>query len=253
VDVVRDRGKVVLRKHVIRAFSAGLAALAMPAALSGQQFGTDDASIVGFRACQLEAWHGETETRVEPACQPIRNLEIMVGFGLLPNDTGRSRQILMETKYAVVDSDDSGIGLAFAAGVEIEPPEHTAANVAALYALVPVSVDLASDRLTLHANLGLRYERDQHEHEGEVHDARHLLSLWAARGDLLLPGLGERLTLVSELYGTGRDSPAFQVGMRASLLPDTLVVDLSWGGHMAAGERGAGWVIGLGWTPPRLF
>jgi hypothetical protein len=250
----RDRTRAGPRKHAIRGLGLALASLVVPAALAGQQFGTDDAAIVGYRACQLEAWYGETETRVEPACQVIRNLEVTAGFAWLRENGGTSVEYLLETKLALLEPDDNALGLALLVGAEFARQRAGgAAGVAALYALIPASIGIGADRLTLHGNLGGKYERDEHEHDGERHGERHLVSLWAARGDLLLPFVGERLTLVSEVFGTGRDSPEFQVGVRASVIPERLLVDLSWGGHTAADTRGAGWVIGIGWTPPPLF
>jgi hypothetical protein len=55
----------------------------LPAAAEAQQFATDDAGIADYRACQVEAWRGETASWLLPACHFIRNLEITAGMGFV--------------------------------------------------------------------------------------------------------------------------------------------------------------------------
>lgn len=52
-----------------------------PAQLGAQQLATDDAGIVDYRACQLEAWHGQCSSWLLPACSPVRNPELTFGLG----------------------------------------------------------------------------------------------------------------------------------------------------------------------------
>jgi hypothetical protein len=80
--------------------------------------------------------------------------------------------------------------------------------------------------------------------------AAHHAFTWAFRGDLVLT---ERFTLIGELFGEDRLRPEYQLGLRTILLPEYLLADLSYGGHSAAGVAGAGWAVGLAWTPPPLF
>jgi hypothetical protein len=69
------------------------AALLLAGPLHGQQFATDAAALVEYRACHLEAWHGERETRIEPACQLVRRLEVTLGIG------SAGRECLVEGEY----------------------------------------------------------------------------------------------------------------------------------------------------------
>jgi hypothetical protein len=79
--------------------------------------------------------------------------------------------------------------------------------------------------------------------------AQHAFT-WAFRGDLVLT---ECFTLIGELFGEDRLRPEYQLGLRTILLPEYLLADLSYGGHSAPGVAGAGWAVGLAWTPPPLF
>ncbi len=223
--------------------------LAAPAA--AQQFVTDDAAIVDYRACQLEAWHGQVESWVQPACQPIRNLEITVGIGFLANDGGRTIEYLLEGKTIFRELETNGFGWGLVAGVGVDPLAQVSGwPVAEIYAYLPASLSLADDRLILHGNLGWHFERGEHEHNGEVHEEAHHALTWAFRSDVLL---AERLTLIGELFAEDRFLPEYQVGLRTTVVADRLLIDVTYGGHTAAGADGLGWVVGLTWTPPPFF
>ena len=95
----------------------GFGSLATPAA--AQQYVVDDAAIVDYRTCHVEAWHGERASWILPACQPVGNLEIAAGVGFV--DEGDD---LRETEYAVeaktllrpLEPNDWGVGLVLGAG-----------------------------------------------------------------------------------------------------------------------------------------
>jgi hypothetical protein len=145
-----------------------------------------------------------------------------------------------------------GVGLV--AGLGFGPLSQVLGRGAAgAFAYVPATLPLADERLTLHVNLGWAFERDEHEHGGVLHEEAHHAFTWAARGDVVLPlalAGAERLTVIAEAFGEDRWRPEYQVGVRVVLLPDRLHGDVSWGGHTGRGHRGAGWAVGLAWTPP---
>jgi hypothetical protein len=238
-------------RALIPALLVLLSLLLLPGAARTQQFVVDDAALVDRNACQLEAWHGETETRFEPACQLVRGLELMAGVGLVGAGRGRQLEYRLEAKYLLREPGDRRLGVALLAGLEYQPGEQ-GAGLESVYAYVPVTVPVRGEQLLLHANLGWHYERDAHEHGGEVHDEPHHALTWGLRADLLLPVAGERFALIGELFGEDRLLPEFQVGLRSELIAERLTLDLSWGGHTQGGLRGAGWTLGLAWTPPPL-
>jgi len=236
----RNHGPRLWVPRRLLALAVGAIIAAAPGALCAQQFGTDDAGVVKFGACQIEAWHGETETRVEPACQLIRNLEVMVGFAL-DGVGGGIEEYSLELKTVLRAPEPGGLGVGLVGGLDVarewEPEDGPLAGA---FVYVPATLSFGDDRFLLHGNLGWQFSRD---------DDRHSL-LWGARGDLHLPWLDERFVVVGELFGDDSERPEFQAGLRTKIVPDRLILDVSWGGHTVRQREGRGWVVGFGWTPP---
>lgn len=262
VSIIRAAGGLLIRVRatapaarasllpLVLASAAGLLA---PRDVEAQQFVTDDAAIVDFRACQLEAWHGEVASWVLPACQFVPRLELTAGIGFVAEDGSRAAEYVLQGKYLLRELTPDGWGAALVAGLGDNPLSQVGGGVAGIFAYVPLSVSLGSDRLVLHGNLGWHLEREAHAHGDHHHDEAHHALTWAARADLRLPTAGERFTLIGELFGENRTRPEYQLGVRSTLIPDRLLLDVSWGGHTAPGAPGAGWAIGLAWTPSPFF
>jgi hypothetical protein len=229
------------------------AMLARPAA--SQHFETDDATLATFGACQLEAWHGRAETRIEPACHLLRNLEITLGFGLEP-ETRALEEYTLELKTRFLRLSPGRLGLGLVVGVDLHGHEEEGnGRLAGLFAYVPATLSVADDRLLLHANLGWHLERDGHDH-GHGHgdeNGDHQAVVWAMRGDLYLPRFDDRLVLVGEVFSEDWLRPGYQVGLRFDAVPERLIVDVSWGGHTDPNGPRNGWIVGVGWTPPAFF
>jgi hypothetical protein len=220
---------------------------------AAQQFVTDDATLTELGACQLEGWHGEVTSWILPACRFVGNLELSVGVGFVGHGDGRRTEYVVQGKYLLRELTSDGFGIGLVAGIGYDPLSQVAGGVEGVFAYVPVSLSLRDDRVVLHGNLGWHVELDEHTHDGVVHGAAHHALIWAARADLLLPVVGERFTLIGELFGEDGLRPEYQVGVRSELVAERLLMDVSWGGHTQGGLRGAGWTIGLAWTPPPLF
>ncbi len=240
-------------RHALTTFSRSclaaclLAALALsiPTTVSGQQFVVDDVGIVDYRACQIEAWHGEQSTWILPACQPVRNLELTVGLGRLvtENETW-DPEYVVQGKYLLRPDRADGVGVSLVVGAGISPIRQPGGRrVTDLFAYVPATMSLAGDRLLIHPNLGWLLERERGEEEGGV---RHILT-WGMRGDVALL---ERLEAIGELYGEGSEGLGWQTGLRVHLVPDRLLVDLSYGNHFDVDDPGTGFTVGFAWTPP---
>jgi hypothetical protein len=249
----RSRGAASrLRRGLLAPLCGGAAAflLVPPAEAGAQQFVTDDAALVDLRACQFEAWLGQTASWILPACRPIRGLELTAGIGYLAVDGEASAEYVVQAKTVFRELAPGGLGIGLVAGAGIDPlTQVTGGRVAGLFAYVPASLSLAAERLILHGNLGWHFERDDHGHPHGEDEGHHALT-WAGRADLVL---SDRFVLIGELFGEDRIRPEYQVGLRSTLLPDRVVVDLSYGGHTASGFAGAGWALGFAWTPAPFF
>jgi hypothetical protein len=73
-----------------------------------QQFVTDDAEIVDYRACQLEGWHGESASWALPACQLIRNLELTAGVGQLSANGETRTEYVLQAKTVLRELQPGG-------------------------------------------------------------------------------------------------------------------------------------------------
>lgn len=212
------------------AVSGLFAALCTTSATAGaQQYVVEDAAIVDFGACQIEAWHGERESWMEPACQAIGNLELTAGAGFLDNGAGaREVAYLFEAKtlFRPLQPDDVGAGLFFGTVTDADArPED-------VYGLGVVSASLGDDDLVLHGNVGWIWHRA---------DGNHGLF----RGLRADAAVGGPFSLIGEIYGEGRENPEYQLGIRTSFPEAGVELDFSWGAEVGTGQRAAGFTVGI--------
>jgi hypothetical protein len=223
---------------------------ASPGIARAQQFVVDDAPIVDTGACQLAAWRGRLAGWALPACQLLPNLEVTAGMGWL-RDFGDGWHVdyVVQGKYSLRDLEPGGVGVSVVAGAGLGPlAQAMGRSFHQLFAYVPASISTLEDRLILHVNAGWSMEREPH---GD-HDHTHHHVLWGGRGDV---GLSDRFTLIGEIFREGRETPEFQVGIRTTLIPDRVVLDVSYGDRLRdrVDENRLGLVAGLAWTPPPFF
>jgi hypothetical protein len=233
-----------------QARAAALAAAFMVAPAAAQQFVTDDAAITEYGACQLEAWHGPRASWIQPACTPLRSLEVTVAVGFL--DAGgadRDVNLLLQAKTLFRELQPGGWAWGLVAGTN--PRAQTAPGqrrFGTVFAYVPLSVSFGDDRLVLHQNVGWHYRRDDPGATGN--EPAHAFS-WGTRGDVWVGG---RFTTIGELFGDSRGAhPQWQAGLRTEVVRERLLLDVSYGGHTAAGLQGVGLVVGIAVTPPPFF
>jgi len=235
--------------------AAGLLAastVSHPSSLDAQQYVVDDAAIVDHGACQLEAWHGRRASWILPACQPIRNLEIAMGAGFIDDGDGaREPEYAIEAKTLLrpLAPDSWGVGLVVGVG-----PNPGAVGIRRrlgdVYAFVPVSLSLASDRLVLHGNAGWAWEREDVDHGDHVHEGDGYHLTWGARADLSLTPL---VSLIAEFAGEDDTRPEYQAGFRIHLTDAGVETDVSWGGSMERGRGGAGITVGVQFVSGTIF
>ncbi len=229
-----------------------------PVAVGAQQYITDDAALTEHRACQIQMWHGQRASWVLPVCTPVQNVELSLGFiavwddGTMDENTGHFEYVVQgKTLLRPLTTNSWGAG--FVVGTGRDPAlASTNPDLRSYYAYVPLSLSLAGDRVVLHQNTGWLYQRAGDEQEWR---GRHGIS-WAARADVALGGPHRPLVAVLEAYGAeGAAGVAseFQLGLRAFPRPESVQVDLSWGGFLRTGRRAAGWTLGVTLvTPPFL-
>jgi len=219
-----------------------LAAVLHPGALAGQVFTTDDAGIADPSACQLEAWAGEAESWILPACQFVPNLEITAG-ALFTDFGAGSRDLagILEGKYQLRSPDEEEWGWAVVLGAAL-PTASELARPAEVFGYVPVTWAPEACPLILHLNLGWSMARFP---EPQGTDSEHFL-VWGARSDVEFTS---RLGGTAELFGLGGEETQFHVGLWSEVVPGRLVLFVSHGFHLDSGEDGLGFQAGFAWTP----
>jgi len=220
--------------------TAALCLSVTSAKVDAQQFGTDDAGMVERGACQLEAWRGERQTRIEPACQLVPNVEITLGMELDAR-AAAVEEYTLEMKTVFRAPEPGRLGVSLVGGVDFAGRSATEDELlTGAFLYVPATLSIGDDRLLLHGNLGWQ-TAPGNSGEGSL--------IWGARGDLELPWADERLVAIAELFAGEGGGAEYQVGLRTRLVPDRFLLDLSWGGHTELPGNRRGWVLGIGWTP----
>jgi len=210
--------------------------------LAGQVFATDDAEVVDPSACQLDAWAGEAETWILPACQFVPNLEITAGALFTDFSSGsRDPAGILEAKYQFRSPDDEEWGWAAVLGAAL-PIDSELARPAEVFGYVPFTWAPEARPLGLHLNLGWSMARFS---EPQGTGSEHFL-MWGARSDVeFTSSLGG----TAELFGFAGEETQFHVGLWGEVVPERLVLFLSHGFHLDSDEEGLGLQAGFAWSP----
>ena len=207
---------------------------------------TDDARIVDAKACQVESWarrnQDSTEYWAQPACNFTGNLELSLG-GARGKDDGdtRTTDIVLQAKTLFKPLEPDGWGWGLAVGNVRHPAIHTSSNlVGDLYAYVPATFSLRSDRLLVHTNIGWLHEREARRHRmtwGLGTEAQWSASSW----------------LIAEVFGQHQGTPFYQVGIRHWLVPGHVQVDTTYGNRAGSGTQERWLSIGLRLLSPAFL
>lgn len=195
------------------------ATLALPAH-AGRPITTEDASILGDRACQLEAWvdrsRAATEAWAAPACS-FAGIEWQAGAARRHEEgRGRFAQAYVQGKVAFVSVDDNPWGVGLVLGLAREALREARNGWSDPYAIVPVSFRLGEGGALLHVAAGATRDRTEHRH----------VANWgvAVEGPLGNGGI----TALAEAFGEKARDPFVRIGARWSAIAEVLDLDLSY-------------------------
>ncbi len=215
--------------------------IAAPTLAEAQQSLVDDAGIVATGACQLEVWGWDSGSWILPACSPVSGLELTLGLIL---DTGGSTSTdhlgVAEVKYLFRDGYAESWGVGIVAGGTFAA---SGGSFSGGWVYAPFTLSVGELPLTLHANLGWAIEREE---EGDHHHD-HTGFLWGVNAEVELT---PRISGYGELLGVTGDGAGLQMGLAATLIPQRLAVEASYGRHLTESEEGTGFQLGFAWTPP---
>lgn len=247
-----------------RLAAAGLLLAVAGAGHAARPFITDDARIVDPGACQVETWfrfnRDSNEYWALPGCNPTGNLELTVGGAWLPADepyAGRSSVLQVQGKTLFRTLQTNGWGTGLVVGGVIRP-EDVALQVPQFYTYVPTSFSFRDDGVVVHTNLGAaRLSREAFEGATVVNAAGQRVKptpgwslTWGVGGEF---EVASNAYVIAETFGTNRDRPYFQGGMRVWLVPNRVQVDATVGSQ--AGDWGGARWFSLGLrllSPPFL-
>lgn len=199
--------------------------LQAPGAHAARPMTTDDAYTLDPRQCQLETWrqHGahQTDYWAVPSCNFGGGWELAAGAArVYPHATSDSSSLgLVQAKTTLNKSEDGIWALGLTLADQLRPGAGANGD---LSVNVPLSVQLAGDRLLAHANLGWLRER------GVPGQRTWALGLEAA--------VTKSSAITLETYGSQRGGTFVQIGARHTVLAGRADLDAGYGER--AGLRG---------------
>lgn len=202
-----------------------------------QQMIVDDAAVTTHRSFQVEAWYGTEESWIQPGIAATKWLEIGPAVIFDSSDNFEAANWLVELKAVPGDLETDGR----AYGLVAAPVFDFDGNLGEFYSYVPISFLILDDSSILHVNLGV---------EGFDTDGWEYAFTSGLRGDI---GITERVMILSEIFTSNFESPAFQAGFRFSVLPGLVEMDITYGEGFRRGMSYPGFNIGIAITPDSLW
>lgn len=202
-----------------------------------QQMIVDDAAVTTHRSFQIETWYGTEESWFQPGIAATRWLEIAPGIIFDSSDGFEAANWLIELKAVPGDLEEDG----WAYGLVIAPVFNFDGDFEEFYSYVPYSKMILNDSSILHVNLGI---------EGFNADGWEYGFTTGIRGDF---GISDRVMILSEIFTSNFETPSFQAGVRFSLIPDFVEMDITYGEGFRRGMNYPGFNIGIAITPDSLW
>jgi hypothetical protein len=202
-----------------------------------QQMFVDDAEVTTYRSFQIESWYGSRESWFLTAISPVRGLELGTGLGFDSRDGFDPANWILEAKFAPGDLETIGWAIGGVAGMLYDLD----GDIEEVFAYVPYSQMIFNDSSVLHINAGIEAVQEE-EWEYEL--------ITGIRGDF---GLNDRFAILAEVAAANFSDAFFQGGIRISLIPDLLEMDITYGEGFRRQETAPGFNIGIAFTPDRLW
>lgn len=229
-----NRLKTIIN-HLFLLLIFGLALISQSA--NAQQMIVDDAAITTHRSFQIETWYGTEESWFQPAVSATKWLEIATGLIFDSSDGFDADSWFVEFKAVNRDLEEEG----WAYGLVFAPVFNFDGDFSEFFSYVPVSINILNASSVLHINLGV---------QGINETGWTYAFTSGIRGDF---GITDRVTALSEVFTSNLKLPAFQSGLRFSVLPDLVELDITYGRGFRSGERFPGFNVGIAITPDALW
>ncbi len=214
-------------------------------AYAAQPYTTDDAAILDKGTCQFEIGRqvnrGNHELWLLPACNFTGNVEVTLGKSQF-NEADSSRSLYVLQGKGVFSRDtDAPHAWGWVAGLRGHPrTAEDRRQLSGVFGSLLYTYEVHRDRLWLHANVGARSDRD---------DRRNSTTWGGAAEYRFTP----RFALIGEVFGDDRTRPLHQLGLRTSIIPDRLELDVSYGAENGQRSGTRWWTVGLRVLQAGLF
>jgi hypothetical protein len=241
----RRRGNV--KKQIVIATMAVHGLLGMQSAYAAGAMNVDDAQVLGANKCQLETWgkfnRDGTERWLNPSCNLTGNLEVSWGNAWQRDAAGlyvASSQLQGKTVFREMSANSYGIGLLGGVARQTDSDDDGGRRRSwNYYSKLLASFSFKDDDVLLHTNLG--FNRLGKEQTTRL--------TWGVGNETRLL---ERLSFIGEVFGENKGKPSYQAGIRATLVPEYVELDLTYGNVFGADTRGRYVVLGLRFITPEL-
>jgi hypothetical protein len=202
-----------------------------------QQMFVDDAAVTTYKSFQIETWYGSRESWFLTAVSPIRGLELGTGLGFDSRDGFDPANWILEAKYVPGDLEGIGWAIGGVAGLLYDLD----GDIEEVFAYIPYSRMILNGSSVLHLNAGFEAVKEE-EWEYEL--------IKGIRGDF---GITDRFAILSEFAAANFGDLFYQGGIRISIVPDLLEMDITYGEGFRRMETAPGFNVGIALTPDRLW
>lgn len=229
---VNNKQTILKAVTILIIFSLGL----FHQTAKAQQMIVDDAEIVNYRSFQVEMWYGTEESWFQPAIALGRYWEFAPG--IIFDEDFSAASWLTEIKFVPGDLEFDG----YSYGFVFAPVFSVDGGFDEYFTYIPYSMEILGGSSLMHVNLGF---------EGFKGDDGwdHALTT-GIRGDF---GLTDRFTVLSEIFTSDFSTPKVHGGLRISIFPELLEMDVTYGQGFRSGMNYPGFNVGIAFTPDTLW
>ncbi len=205
----------------------------------------DDATVTTERSFQIETWYGSRESWFLTAISPVQGLEIGTGIGVDSRDGFDPSNWILEAKFVSGNLEGDGSAIGLAAGIL----HNFDGDLEEFFAYIPYSRMILDDSSVLHFNIGFEAIQKNIGLVGLDPSWEYEL-ITGIRGDF---GITDRFALLGEVAAANFSDAFYQGGLRITLVPDLLEMDITYGEGFRRQETAPGFNIGISFTPDQIW
>lgn len=206
---------------------------------NAQQMVVDDATVSIDKPMNFEAWYGTEESSVQAGYSLNHLWDFTPGVIFDTSDDMELSGIFSELKYVPTDLDFDGYSYGWVGTVVFD----TDGRVDRFYSYIPFTKQILDGGSLVHLNVGV-------DGKDDINGDWKYGFTTGIRGDF---GITDRFIILSEVFTTDFKKPSFQAGLRVGIVPDMLVLDVTYGEGFQEGVDFPGLNVGISFRPNRVW